>query len=106
MDAEDLEQEFKSRALQYGGGLLLLNADDAIALIRRAADAGIPILGVDGMLMNESRTDSAIENIADYSPAVASGDGCWSQAADFIERHRPPGLVFEVTLGKSGVAGT
>jgi hypothetical protein len=100
MNADDLEQEFKSRGVREGGSLLLLAAHDAVALVRRAAHAGVPILGVEVMFVSESGTGSPIDHIADYSAAVDRGDGCWSSAEAFIEEHRTTGMVFEVVLGK------
>ncbi len=99
MSAVDIEQEFKSRAVRNAGGLLLLATDDAVALVRRAADARIPILGVDGIFVSERGTESPTEHLADYSAAVASGHGCWSSAEAFIEERRTAGMVFEVVLG-------
>jgi hypothetical protein len=103
MSAIDLEQEFKSRAIRNAGGLLLLAADDAVALVRRAADARVPILGVDGMFVSERGTESPIEHIADYSAHVAAGHGCWNWAEAFIKERRSAGMVFEVVLGMPGV---
>jgi hypothetical protein len=104
MNADDLEYEFASCAVPNGGGLLLLAVDDAVALVRRAADSGIPIFGVDGMFVSARGTESPIKHIADYSAAVAAGDGSWGWAEAFINERRPLGMVFEVVLGKPGAA--
>jgi len=43
VNATDLEREFAVRAVPYSGGLLLLRPDDALALVRRSAQVGVPI---------------------------------------------------------------
>ena len=101
MNATELEHEFAPRAVPYSGGLQLLGPDDALALVRRAAEEGVPVLGVDGMLLSERSTESPIEHIADFSAAVARGDGCWGPAASFIAERRGLGLGFEVVLRES-----
>jgi hypothetical protein len=103
VNADDLKREFAQRAVPCSGGLLLLWADDAIALVRRAASVGAPVLGVDGMFVSARGTESPIEHIADYAAAVAQGDGCWSGAESFIEERRHLGMAFEVVLGDSNV---
>ena len=99
MKAERLERAFASRNVSSGGGLLLLRPEDAIELVRCAADEGVPILGVDGMHVTETRTDSPIEHLADFSRRVAEGHGCWQEAEEFIRERGQSGLVFELTLG-------
>ena len=89
MTREDLNREFDNRkVLYYDGGLCLFQADDAIALVQRAAEATIPILGIDALDLRPGRTTSSIENIADFSDAVAAGDGCWLEAEAFTSK--PP----------------
>ena len=99
MVREDLEREFANRIVPYEGGLCLFAVDDALALVHRAAAVSIPILGIDGIDLRPGRTTSPLEHIADYSDAVAAGDGCWLEAEAFIGARRDLGLVFEVTLG-------
>ena len=101
MKATDLQREFTSRAVLYTGGLLLLAPEDASELVQRAAQAGIPVLGVDGMFLRERGTESPVEHIADFSAAVAQGDGCWGPADTFINERRSLGMVFEVVLAES-----
>jgi len=99
MKAERLEREFADRAVPGHGGLLLLRPEDALALVSRAAEEGVPILGVDGFLLTESSTESPLEHLADFSSRVADGHGCWQEADAFIQARRNLGLVFELTLG-------
>jgi hypothetical protein len=98
--ADELEDEFQAKVVQYSYGLLLLPPDDAVALIRRAAESRIGILGIDGMLIGPGETVSPIEHIIDFSTAHSRGDGCWAEAEDFIGQRSEPGLVFEVVLGR------
>jgi hypothetical protein len=100
MNRNQLESEFVSRAVPHSGGLLLLTPDDALALVRRASEERLPILGIDGMFVSEGETLSPLEYIADFSVAVAQGDGSWSAAKAFVLAHQMLGLVFEVVLGE------
>jgi len=103
VNATDLEREFAVRAVPYSGGLLLLRPDDALALVRRSAQVGVPILGVDGMFLRGLGVELPINHIADFSAAVERGDGCWGPAVAFIEERRKLGMVFEVVLGASNL---
>ena len=103
MKAERLRKEFAPRGVPHSGALLLLRAPDAIALVNRAAEEGVPILGVEGFVVTPTSTESPIEHIADYSSAVALGHGCWQDAESFIRDRASTGLVFELTLGDDPV---
>ena len=104
MKAKMLESEFRARSMpSSGNNLLLLEPSDAIALVRRAADEGVPILGIDGFLVTSASTKSPVEHLADFSKAIAKGHGCWQQAEDFIRERTTIGLVFELTLGDDPV---
>ena len=71
--------------------------------MNRAADEGVPVLGVDGMLVEDKSTVSSPEHLADYSKDVAQGHGCWQDAESFIRVHMHLGLIFEITLGSDPV---
>ena len=103
MKAERLEREFADRGVPDRGGLLLLRPEDALALVDRAAEEGVPILGVDGRLLSETSTASPLEHLADFTSRVAEGHGCWQEAEAFIQARRDRGLVFELTLGDDPV---
>jgi len=103
MTVEDLEREFANRAVCHGG-VDTFSADDAILLVDRAAAEGIPILGVDGISIVDGKTESLIENTADFSSGVSDGRGCWDDAKRFIESQRARVGLFEVVLGNSRVA--
>ena len=103
MKAERLQSEFAPRGVPYVGGLLLLQPADAVALVNRAAEEGVPVLGVDGLQVTEGSTVSPLEHVADFSKAVAQGHGCWEEAESFIRARANLGLVFEVALGDDPV---
>jgi hypothetical protein len=97
--SEHLGKEFASRRVPYRGGLLLLALADAIYLVRRAAEADVPILGVDGLRVTEAATESPLEHLIDFSRRVAEGHDCWEEAEAFIRARGESGLVFELTAG-------
>ena len=99
MKAEHLENEFANRGVPYRDGLLLLSPGDAIALVRRAADEGVAIHGVDGLRVTEALTESPLEHLVDFSRRVADGHGCWEEAEAVIQARAESGLVFELSLG-------
>ena len=100
MTGKELEAEFAARIVPNAGGLLILQPDDALALIRRAEAERIVDLGVDGFVLTEHETRSPLEHLADFSSAVARGEGCWETATRFIEQRGDLGLTFEVVLGE------
>lgn len=104
MKAERLEREFADRAVAYEGGELLLRPSDALALVNRAAEEGVPVVGVDGRRVAAEPADSPREHgprahFADFASDVAVGHGCWQAADAFIREHGDLGLVFGLTLG-------
>jgi len=101
--AARLEIEFAGRGVPHAGGALLLRPPDALALVDRAAEEGVPVLGVDGVYATTRSTESPIEHSADFSAAVAEGHGCWQDAEAFIRERSDRGLVFELTLGDDPV---
>ena len=102
MKAELLEREFAPRRVLHADGLVLRPAD-ALALIDRAAEEGVPIVAIDGLRLSAGRGDSPVETsperLADFSSAVAEGHGCWDHADAFVRERSSRGLVFGLTLG-------
>ena len=103
MKAELLEEEFRPRGAAPESSLLLLRAADAVELVDRAAEEGVPILGIDGFRLSAQGLEPALDHIADYSAAVADGHGCWEAADAFIRARSDASLVFELTLGDDPV---
>lgn len=99
MEAESLHREFADRAVPHGGGLQLLRAADAIQLVNRAAEAGVPVVAVQGFQIGPEGTRPSTADAADYTDAVADGHGCWTEAEAFIRACETQGLVFSLGLG-------
>lgn len=103
MKAERLVREFVDRAVPSGGGPLLLRVADALALVNRAAEEGVPVVGVDSLRVTERAVEVPAEHAADFSSAVAEGHGCWQAADAFIRERGGLGLVFGLTLGNDPI---
>jgi hypothetical protein len=100
-----LDDEFRPLSVRPGSELLLLEGDVALRLVNRAADEGVPIVGVDGYPAGDLETDVAEEDAVDFSREVGEGRGCWERAEAFIRDRAGKGLVFEVLLGDDPVEG-
>ena len=99
MKAEILTREFADRVVRPSDGRLLLRPADAIELVDRAAEEGVPIVRVSGVNATDSAVDLPIAREADFSSPVREGHGCWQGADAFIREGSGLGLVFELTLG-------
>lgn len=98
MKADLLNAEFAARAVPGRDDLLLLRPPDALALVSRAAEEGVPILAVEGLGPTGALTASP-RRLADFSAQVAEGRGCWAAAETLIDERRDAGLVFALALG-------
>lgn len=103
MKAQRLEREFAHKNVRAGSGLLLLGADDALALVDRAADEGVPILALDGYLVADADVRPSLEHSVDFSRFVAEGHGGWQQASAFIRDRRDRVSAFSLALGSDPV---
>ena len=96
MTVEDLESEFAALG-EVRGGTLWLPADAAVAMVRRARSARIPVLGIDAARLEPQRTVPDLAHTLDFA-----GAGCrtnpWSEAEAFLEDRADLGLSFEVVL--------
>jgi hypothetical protein len=99
MKAEVLTREFADRTVYPSDGRLLLQPADAIALVDRAAEEGVPIVRVAGAPAADSAAELGVVREADFSPRVREGHGCWQDADAFIRERSGLGLVFELALG-------
>ena len=97
--ADLLKQEFTERGRSGADGALLLWSTDAIDLVNRAADEGVPILAITLVAPAGRAADAALDHRADYSHEVSDGHGCWEAADAFIRRRGELGLLFRVELG-------
>ena len=98
MKADLLVAEFTPRAATVRDDLLLLDPRDAIDLVSRAAEEGVPILAVDGVRTGGTAATPP-RHLADFSAEVAEGHGCWAEAESLIDQRRHAGLVFALRLG-------
>jgi hypothetical protein len=89
--AQRLTREFASRDVGAGRGRLQLEARDALALVSRAAEEGVPILSVHSVGLDADRID--------LSKRVAEGHGCWEQAEAWIRARADSRRIFEIALG-------
>lgn len=99
MKADVLTREFADRVVNPNDGRLLLRPSDAIELVDRAAEEGVPIVRVSGLNRTDSAGELPVVREADFSSAVREGHGCWQGADAFIRERSKLGLVFELTLG-------
>ena len=97
--ADVLTREFADRVVQPNEGRLLLRSSDAIELVERAAEEGVPIVRVARVLATDSAVELPMVREADFSSSVREGHGCWQGAEEFIRERSGLGLVFELTLG-------
>jgi hypothetical protein len=72
--ADLLNREFAPRAVPHAGGPLRLTPDDALALVDRASEEGVPILTVDALTVAPDREVRRTPHRADFSATVAEGE--------------------------------
>lgn len=83
--------EFASRGI-LRGGILLLDADQALAMIGRARELAVPVLGIDGFWITEDATQPDIGHSID----LGGGASSWAEAVAFVNERAETGLMFEV----------
>ena len=97
--ADQLNEEFRDRGRTGSDGALLLWSTDAVDLVNRAADEGVPIVAINLVAPAGKPADAALDHRADYSHEVRDGHGCWEAADAFIRRRGELGLLFRIDLG-------
>ena len=97
--ADQLKEEFRERGRAGSDGSLLLWSTDAVDLVNRAADEGVPILAISVIAPAGKAADAALDHRADYRHEVSDGHGCWEAADAFIRRRGELGLLFRIELG-------
>jgi hypothetical protein len=83
--------EFASRGI-VRGGILILDAHEALAMIARAREVAVPILGVDGFWITEQTTQPDMG----HSIELGEGASSWTAAEEFVQQRAQTGLMFEV----------
>lgn len=77
-----------------------MRPSDAVALIERARQARIPVLGVDAFILSNEATQPMMEHSADFtSRRKDSAVDSWTAAAEFLRAYRSTDFYFEVVLG-------
>ena len=102
MKAQRLEKEFRQRSVGTGSDRLVLSAADALQFISRAAEEGVPILGISVGASGSGNAWATADQI-DYSAEVSQGHGCWAEAEAFIRERTTDKKQFEVILGDDPV---
>ena len=97
--ADQLKEEFRDRGRIGSDGSLLLWSTDAVDLVNRAADEGVPILAISVVAPAGKPADAALDHRADYRHEVSDGHGCWEAADAFVRRRGELGLLFRIDLG-------
>ena len=98
--AKRLEAEFQSRAIGDERDLRF-DAGTALTFINRAADEGVPVLGVH--VRNRSHEPQGTDDLIDFSREVGQGHGCWEEAEAFVRARTKSATVFQVVLGDDPV---
>lgn len=94
-----LHDEFAPRRVPQGDDRFLLESDDALDLVDRATEEGVPIVSVNALPLRTNQSPASDVLVADFSRAVAVGHGCWTDAEAFIRARGEREVLFEVTLG-------
>jgi len=97
--ANQLKEEFRDRGRTGSDGALLLWSNDAVDLVNRAADEGVPILAISLVAPAGKSADAVVDHHADYRHEVSDGHGCWEAADAFIRRRGELGMLFRIELG-------
>ena len=75
------------------GGTLILPPADALAMVERARELGVPVLGVDGFWITDETTQPDLGHTIDLGRGTGTS---WDEAARFIAERSDLGLMFEV----------
>lgn len=100
--AERLVEEFRPHGRSGRDGALLLWSTDALDLVNRAADEGVPIVRIACVAparQGGGAGPDATDHRIDFSREVRDGHGCWEPAEAFIRRRGELGFLFDVALG-------
>ena len=96
--AQYLAAEFRT-PMNTRGGILMLTADEACQLVRRAEEEKIRVLGIDSFILREKSTQPVLEHSIDYSAREFVSDSDWQAAATFIKERASLGFHFDIVLG-------
>lgn len=91
--SKSIAAEFKSRGV-VRGGTLILDPHEALALVARARELNVPVLGVDGFWITEQTTQPDMGHSID----LGGGESSWTRAEAFLRQRAGSGLMFEVVV--------
>lgn len=91
-----VENKFLNKSIGKGG-LLLFSKQDTLLFIEECQKENISILGIDGFLLLEEKTQPSIENSIDFSSPkyVSKTKNTFLDAIDFINQ-RNENIFFEI----------
>jgi hypothetical protein len=78
------------------GGELFLGPAQAVAMIKRAREVGVRILGVDGFWITPPTIKPDLGHILDLSSLGSDSPSSWAEATQFISERADLGLSFVV----------
>jgi len=90
-----IRSQFESRGIRRGG-ILFLAPRDALDMIRVCREYGVPILGIDGFVLDAVATQPDMTNSIDIS-LMPNADS-WAIAKQFVEDRASSNLRFEVVI--------
>ena len=96
-----IEDEFRGRSLSPGR-MIVLTPSDAVEMIRRCRERGVPVHGLDAFIIypNDGIQPSMNDSIDLSDNAVSSNapNNCWDVAEAFVEKYKGSKFSFEVVV--------
>jgi hypothetical protein len=98
MKVREIIAEFQPKTLR-DYGVLVLTAEDAYRMVRRAEEEKVRVLGIDAFTLSGGSIQPSMEHSIDYSVRSTVSESDWNEAATFIQKKALLGFHFEVVLG-------
>lgn len=95
-----LHDRFSTRGI-LRGGVLLLEPEEAKAMIREAKKRRVNVLGVDAFFVAEQSTTPSMEFSRSFATKGGVSPANYRLAEEHIARHLDKGLLFEVVIEES-----
>lgn len=76
----------------------ILNAKDAISLVRICKTKNVKVLGIDGFHVFGQSIQPDMEESVDFSSTRKKISDCWSEAEKFLVTRKNSELYFEVVI--------
>lgn len=93
---QDVEKQFAERAV-VRHGIMLLRPADAVECVKRCAEHGIEVLGIDGFLVDDEIIQPLMEHSVDLTLRPAGAQQYHHQeATDFLKSRLGSEFWFEV----------